>query len=270
MPGALPPPSTPNAAPLGALPPPADTSLMVPPKVGGALDAVPTLPRGPDSGFTFPNTQGVTDVSTRAPNLVNLQALSKRVKSVDQIGAVGDGASGQVLKQAGSIAAAKEASGMLEGLVPAFRRAMDAHRAHSPAVNVARDLVDNGGFPSRIPEDPRMAGFMESLGQVNQPAMLTVQGKLMAADRLNQLGVGNSSKGLTPELNQSTLGKLAAPLGNLGGQSNSEDIARLLATVSPQNRAILEALSKRDPRVFEQSRLAGQLGGLGVSEQGDK
>ena len=271
-------------------------SISPAPKIDGPLvKAIPILDvpyARADSRFKFPSDGSITDINPIAPALkppyperhipkgVNLEALSKVVKSLQNVDAMPTGPAGQVLKNSAALGAAGAASGELKRQSPAYRAAMEKYGELSPQFELTQLLADNKLKPvantakSSLATDnarEQIASLMSRIDPANAPM---VSGKLQAADQLSKLRGEMGAANLEAQYGTTPIAKLAAPFSSISRASNigmrlgiNEQVAGLLANPTPANYRILEQMSRNDPALRKILADFGRVGSVNAVTQ---
>ena len=288
LPGGAPPANLPGLpAPAG----PPSTALALP--QGGPLGPG-VLPRGADSGFKMaggpPDITDLNFLPPRAPTGVNLEALSKVLKSLKTAPPSTDpnAVAATQISRGANTAAYNTANSALKTLSPPYKQAMDLHSAMSPQVELADLLASNkmraipSSATSSMAQDnvrEMIAKNMTAIDAHNAKTGIpgvsgSIREKLRTADVLarntGERGVESLSNQITPSLGETAAGPFNAMrrISQLGSKLNfSKDVARLLGNPTPENYRILMELSRRDPGLAAVMREVGLMGGVSATSQ---
>jgi hypothetical protein len=205
---------------------------------------------------------------------VNTEALSKVIKSLQNVDSQVSGPAGQVLKNNAAIGAAKEASNALAEQSPAYAQAMQAYAAKSPQADLAALLAANklkaipNAGKSSLTQDSLREEIAALISKINPQTASSVQTQMGAADRLSRLKPEMGAQNVEAQYGSTALSALAAPFSTVAHGSNtnmrgrvSEQVANLLANPTAQNYAYLEKLSQSDPALRKMLMNLGNVGG---------
>ena len=269
-------------APALRLPAPTGTELSMPPTQGGPLALRPDLQDinvGSRNGFSYP-PGSVTDVTPKLPQGVNLEALSKVVKSLQDVDPLPLGPAGQVLKNNAALGAAGAAGTELKKQSPAYAAAMQKYGELSPQVELTQLLaknklkpVSNTANSSLTTDNTReeLAALMAKIDPANAPM---VSAKMKTADQLSKLRPEMGAANVEGQYGSTLAAKVASPFSTLSRATNlgmrlgvNEQVANLLANPTVANYKILQRMSENDPALRKIMANMGQVGGIGAATQ---
>lgn len=240
----------------------------MPPLPGTGKPPMQLPPNDPYASLRGAGFQGelppvpMAPVKAGVPAQYNLEALSKKVKSLEMQGAMagGEGPAGAVLKNAAAVQASKTADTALKGISPEYDAAMAAYKTKSPHVDVARIFEENklqpqaGAQSSTLQSDIVREQLSKALAKINPQVEKNVSAKISAADTLDQL---HPVAGMTDT--QQAFGNTAASIAvsphqglknwlkTRGRDAANKEVGHILANPTAENYQLLKAMVARDP-----------------------